>query len=73
MADKIYDVRVVITKTVRVRVPVDDAEVMGGSTPLEAAEEFGLGGKRSWPEFVISEESDHDVDDITEVKAAVAA
>lgn len=63
--DRIFDVTVVITKTVRVRVPA--AVVNKGESYEDVAEEFGEGGKSTWPEYVLSEEEDRDVEMVTEV------
>lgn len=65
MADRIFDVEITITKMVRVRVPVDDPKVVREGEDVEdIAEEFALGGKASWPEWVISEDEDHDVESV---------
>lgn len=70
MPDRIFDVEITITKTVRVRVP-DDPEIVyaaRGETPATAAEDFALGGESQWPEYVISTDEDYEVDSIKEVK-----
>jgi hypothetical protein len=63
MSDNIFDVEITVTKFVRVRVP-DDPEVLMGDTPEEVAEEFALGGKSGWKEYVISEEENYDVESV---------
>lgn len=64
MADKIYDVVITVTKTVRVRVPDDLVEE--DETAEDVAEEFALGGKSSWPDYVISEDVESDVESVEE-------
>lgn len=67
MADRTYDVEITITKTVRVRVP-DDVLIGSNSDPEEAAEEFALGGKSSWPDYVLTESEDHDIESVRLVR-----
>lgn len=67
MADRIYDVEITITKTVRVRVP-DDVLTGSNNDPEEAAEEFALGGKASWPNYVLTESQDTDIESVREVR-----
>jgi len=64
MVERIFDVVIETRREVRVRVPDD---VLDGSTHEDVAEEFALGGKRAWPLYVISEETDSDVDSVTDV------
>jgi hypothetical protein len=74
MSDRIYDVEITISKTVRVRVPVDDhAVVQPDEDPEAVAEEFALGGKVAWPDYVISVSTDHDVESVTEIPSSRAA
>lgn len=70
MADRIFDVEITITKTVRVRVPADMKDHPPHSDDEDAAEEFALGGKAAWPEYVISEDEDYDIESVRELKAA---
>jgi hypothetical protein len=65
MADKIFDVTIITTKTVRVRVPADMVEP--GEDPSMVAEEFALGGKLQWSGYVISEDGDYEIDSTVEV------
>lgn len=67
MSETIFDVELTITKTVRVRVPADVLST--GENPEEAAKEFAQGGKAAWPDYVISEDEDCDVDGVTQVAA----
>ena len=71
MADQFrtYDVELTITKTVRVRVPLDE-KITNGDAPEKVAEEFATGGKALWPEWVISEDEDLDIDSVREVVPA---
>lgn len=73
MPDRIFDVEITITKTVRVRIP-DDMKNHPPRTPdEESAEELALGGKAAWPEYVLSEDEDFEVESVREVKQAAAA
>lgn len=67
MSETIFDVELTVTKTVRVRVP--SSVLNDGGSPEEAAEEFAQGGKAAWPDYVISEDEDCDVDSVTLVSA----
>lgn len=72
LTDRIFDVEITITKTVRVRVP-DDPEIVyksRGETAASVAEEFALGGKASWPEYVISSDEDYEIEGIKEIVAS---
>jgi hypothetical protein len=69
MSERIYDVEISIIKTVRVRVP-DDPQITMGDDVEDVAEEFALGGTGSWSEYVISEESETNVEEIREVPAS---
>lgn len=69
LTERIFDVEITITKTVRVRVP-DDPEIVyksRGETQASVAEEFALGGKASWPEYVISSDEDYEIEGVKEV------
>lgn len=72
MAERIYKVEVVTTRIVKVRVPDD---VLSGSNndPVEAAEEFAIGGKAAWPKYVLSEHSDYEVESVSELKEQAGA
>lgn len=72
MADRVFDVELTITKTVRVKVPDYMKDHPPHSTDEEAAEEFAIGGKALWDEFVLSEDEDIDVESVTEVTPATA-
>ena len=71
MADRFYDVEIIVTKNVRVRVP-DNALDPPTDCPIEAAEEFALGGASSWPDYVMHEDADHQVETVTQVTSANA-
>lgn len=63
--ERIFDVEITTTRYVHVRVPAD--VLNDGEDAEDAAEEFALGGKTSWPEYVISEEASPDVETVTEI------
>jgi hypothetical protein len=67
-ADRIFDVEVIVTRFVRVRVP-DDPEILMGNSPEEVAEEFAGGG---WPEYVLSQEEDYTIESVRSVPATEA-
>lgn len=73
MTTKTFEVEITITKFVKVRVPSEVLEGPPYGTAEDAAEEFALGGKSSWPEYVISEDEDYDVESVREIKEAEAA
>lgn len=66
---KTFDVEITTTKTVRVRVPLDP-QIIGRDAPEKVAEEFAQGGKAAWPEYVLDEEEDTEVDAVNEVETA---
>lgn len=66
MSDRIFEIELTIGRTVRVRIP--DDIVKEGETHESVAEEIALGGKESWPEYVIRENDDADIDWIQELK-----
>lgn len=70
MSEKIFDVEISITRKVRVRVPDDPAIVYSsrGESQEDVAEEFALGGKGVWPDYVISSDEDYDVESVTETQ-----
>lgn len=68
MADRIFDVEYTLTRTVRVRVPNDPQIVYRGENPEDVAEEFALGGKSAWPEYVLSSDEDYDVESVREIR-----
>lgn len=61
-----FDVSITVNKIVRVRVPMDEV-VTNGDDPEEVAKEFAEGGKLTWPQWVVSEDEDIEVDQIDEV------
>jgi hypothetical protein len=65
---KIFDVEITVSKTVRVKVPLDE-KITNGDPLREVAEEFALGGKAAWPEWVLSEDEEFEVDGVREVEA----
>lgn len=68
MADKFFDVKITITKTMRVRVPVDNPLfVCSDETVEEIARGYALGGKELWPLLIISEHEDCSVESVREV------
>lgn len=72
MAERIFDVELTITKKVRVRVPDYIKDHTPYTSDEDSAEEFALGGKALWDEYVLSETTDCDVESVTEI-ASVAA
>ena len=72
MADRIFEVELVITKKVRVRVPDYVKDHAPYTSDEESAEEFALGGKATWNQFVIREDVDCDVESVREIAAETA-
>ena len=68
MDGRVFDVTVTITKTVRVKVPDDVLSKTNPEDPKEVAEEFALGGRSSWPKYVINEDEYYDIDSVREVE-----
>jgi hypothetical protein len=67
-AYRVFEVEIEIVKRVHVRLPVDDAQIIHAGENIEdVAEEFALGGKSAWPQYVIREDADHDVIAVREV------
>jgi hypothetical protein len=69
MSEQVFDVIVTVTKKVRVKVPSEVLSKTRQEDPKEVAEEFALGGRSSWPEYVLSEDENYDVESVTEVAA----
>lgn len=70
MAEAIYDVVMTITRRVRVKFDITNRELLReDEDPEDVAEEFARGGKRLWPDYVISTEEEADLDSIMEVKS----
>jgi hypothetical protein len=71
MADKLFDVQITITKTIRVRIPANNPLLVSGDeTAADVAEEIAIGGKERWPLLVLSEHEDFDIESVREVAAA---
>lgn len=64
-----FEVDLTITKTVRVRVPMDE-KITNGDAPEKVAEEFAMGGRALWPKWVITEDEEADVDSVREITSA---
>lgn len=76
MTEKIFDVEISVTRRVRVRVPDDVVYKNRGETFADAAfaaaaEEFAIGGKSGWPEYVISEDENYEIESVRAVPDAV--
>lgn len=66
MEYKFYEVVIVTTKTVTVKVPLDDPKMFihPDEDPAEIAEEFALEERK---EFVLATDTDWDVESVTEI------
>lgn len=68
MGARVFDVLITIERTVRV--VVDPAKCGPVSDYQEAAEEFALGGKAAWGDYVLDEDEEYEVECVREITTA---